>query len=363
MSSQNIDIYRKLQQHLNKMPVGFPATESGVEIRLLKQLFTPKEAEIAIKLNYTPESLKRIYRRVKKSGFSLEEMEKILDGMASKGSINHGNIGGDKVYCNAFLAIGMYEYQLDRLTEEFVRDFHQYVDEAYLEEFHRLTPQIRVIPIEQSLTPENVVATYNDVRKIVENAGEPIAVAECICKKGQDLIGEPCKQTKMREICFSFRSGAQFYMDMGFARPISKEETLRILKEAEEDGLILQTGNSQKPNFICCCCTCCCGLLRAEKKVEKPAKLVLNNYFAEINPESCTGCGMCVNTCQMDALFLEDGISKVNHDRCIGCGNCVAICPEEAINLARKEEIHVPPKNTYALYMDLIDKKAEASQK
>ncbi|MFX0071566.1 MAG: 4Fe-4S ferredoxin, partial [Candidatus Hermodarchaeota archaeon] len=263
MSTEKIDIYRKLQQHLDKMPVGFPATKSGVEIRLLKQLFTPKEAEIALILNFTPESLKRIHRRVKKLDISLEELEEILDEMAGKGSINFGKKGKDKVYCNAFLAIGMYEYQLDRLTPDFVKDFHEYVDEAYLKEFHRLIPQIRVIPIEKSVTPENVIATYNDVRKIVENAGEPIAVADCICKKGQDLIGEPCKQTKMREICFSFRSGAQFYIDMGFARPISKEETLEILKKAEDDGLILQTGNSQKPIFICCCCTCCCGLLKA----------------------------------------------------------------------------------------------------
>ena len=38
------ELYRKLQQHLDRMPVGFPATESGVEIRILRQLFTPEEA-------------------------------------------------------------------------------------------------------------------------------------------------------------------------------------------------------------------------------------------------------------------------------------------------------------------------------
>jgi hypothetical protein len=33
--------YRKLQEHLDKMPVGYPATKSGVEINLLKAIFTP----------------------------------------------------------------------------------------------------------------------------------------------------------------------------------------------------------------------------------------------------------------------------------------------------------------------------------
>ena len=40
----NKDAYRKLQEHLDKMPVGYPATQSGVEINLLKTIFTPEEA-------------------------------------------------------------------------------------------------------------------------------------------------------------------------------------------------------------------------------------------------------------------------------------------------------------------------------
>ena len=38
---EDSDIYRKLQQHLDKMPVGFPSVKSGADIRVLKHLFTP----------------------------------------------------------------------------------------------------------------------------------------------------------------------------------------------------------------------------------------------------------------------------------------------------------------------------------
>jgi Na+-translocating ferredoxin:NAD+ oxidoreductase subunit B len=58
-----IDIYRELQKHLDKMPVGFPATESGVEIRILKHLFTSEEAKISLSLSAIPEPLERIYRQ------------------------------------------------------------------------------------------------------------------------------------------------------------------------------------------------------------------------------------------------------------------------------------------------------------
>ena len=40
------DAYTELQKHLDKMPVGYPATKSGVEINLLKTIFTPEEATI-----------------------------------------------------------------------------------------------------------------------------------------------------------------------------------------------------------------------------------------------------------------------------------------------------------------------------
>ena len=42
------DVYARLREHLDSLPAGFPATESGVELRILKRLFTPEEAGLAI---------------------------------------------------------------------------------------------------------------------------------------------------------------------------------------------------------------------------------------------------------------------------------------------------------------------------
>ena len=78
------DVYRRLQEHLDSFPIGYPATESGVEIRILKLLFTPEEAEIATKMHFQPQPLDKIYRRVKKSGITIEELEKTLDNMGKK---------------------------------------------------------------------------------------------------------------------------------------------------------------------------------------------------------------------------------------------------------------------------------------
>ncbi|MFX0008873.1 MAG: hypothetical protein ACFE9R_01050, partial [Candidatus Hermodarchaeota archaeon] len=83
-------IYRQLQQHLDTLPTGFPATESGIEIKLLKRLFTPEEAKIAINLTFGVEflePLETIYKRLKPLGYTKSELEGHLDIMNKKGLI------------------------------------------------------------------------------------------------------------------------------------------------------------------------------------------------------------------------------------------------------------------------------------
>jgi ferredoxin len=367
MSQQNLDIYRKLQRHLDSMPVGYPETESGVEIKLLKHLFSRQQAVIATKLGFIAQPLHKIYRKVRKDGISIEDLEKLLDKMYFDGLINRGvqeeNGKEIKYYANAPLAIGFFEYQLNNLNEEFIELIDQYFEEAFMEEYNCSgIPQLRTIPIEQAIEPEAGVTTYDNFRQVIEECGEPIAVAECICRKEKDLIGDSCKQTDLREICFSFRTAAETYVEKGLGRFISKQEAIDLLKQAEKEGLVLQLGNSQRPMCICCCCGCCCGILTHQKSYNSPAKFFATNFYAQTDPDLCIGCGMCVDRCQMDAITLEDQISNINMERCIGCGVCVPTCPEEAIALIKKEDEIVPPKNTVATYQAIMHGKAKKAR-
>jgi electron transport complex protein RnfB len=365
MNESNLEIYKKLREHLDKMPVGFPETESGIEIRILKHLFTPEQAEVALHLGFYPDNLKRLLRKLKK--YSMEELEKRLDEMYFDGLINRGvrNESGKEVkyYTLAALAIGMYEYQLKKLTPGFFKDVEDYFDEAFLDEFNKTgIPQLRTIPIEQTVEHEQVVATYDDLKSVIETIGGPIAVAECICRKGTDMLGESCKKTDLRESCFSFRTAAKVYIEKGLGREISKEEALKILEKAQEDGLVLQPGNSQRPMNICTCCGCCCGVLSHQNKLEEPAQFFATNYYAKVDPEECIGCGICEERCNMNAVHVEDAIAVVNLARCIGCGACAPACTSEAIKLYKKENEITPPKNTVETYLAIMDKKAELAR-
>ena len=65
--SENDKVSRELQIHLDKETVGFPATESGSDLRLLQSIFTPNKAEASMLLSHRYESVAQIQER---SGFA-----------------------------------------------------------------------------------------------------------------------------------------------------------------------------------------------------------------------------------------------------------------------------------------------------
>lgn len=163
MSSESV--YRRLQQHLDRMPVGFPATESGVEIRILERLFTPQEAEIALELSTIPEPAARIHRRLK-TGMTLADFTKKLDEMAGKGLILGVPSEAGRVYGKLMWVIGIFERQMPRLTPELARDFFEYMQEGFGEAIHtkQVRPQLRTVPVHKSVPLERAVGSYDDLR-------------------------------------------------------------------------------------------------------------------------------------------------------------------------------------------------------
>ena len=348
-------VYRRLQQHIDKLPVAYPATESGVEIRLLKHLFTPDEAEMALHLSAIPEPIEKIHSRAKKDGTELKDLRQALNRLAAKGAIVKAKIDGKPHYSKVMLAIGMFEFQVDRLTKEFHSDMIQYMDEGFREAFHsKKTSQIRTIPISEEILPERRIGTYDGARDIVMKSEGPFAVINCVCRQGMDLVEEPCQQSDIRETCLVMGDFARSTINAGSGRELSRDEMVGILERADEVGMVLQPQNTQDPHFICCCCGCCCGVLSTAKQLPRPAEYFDTNYCAEVEEELCTECETCADRCQMDAITYVDGVSSVDPLLCIGCGLCVTTCPTEALRLFEKTETKTPPKTQNALYQKIM---------
>ena len=355
------DVYRKLREEINKMPIAFSETASGVELKLLKHLFTPAEAQIALNLNILPETINRIHKRVQKSGIkiTITELEKMLDELVNKGAIMGGRAfeskGKGKQYSLAQLVVGMFEFQNSRLTKDYVHDFEQYTKERFQKDmFGTKTLQMRTIPIGFAVTPEMRIEPYNDMKKYVRGLRDDIAVANCVCRESAEVIGVSCRHPELSETCLMLSDAARYSIGRGYGRPITNEEALNILNRAEEAGFILQPENAREPQFICCCNVDCCHELKMLKMHPKPADLCSAIYYTTIDPSKCKGCKKCIDSCGMEAISLKDKIAVVNLDRCIGCGACFVACKNEAHTLHKKEKTYVPPKNQDAMYQKIM---------
>ena len=125
MSSED-KVYHDLQKHLDKQAVGFPATETGVEIRILKELFNPEEAGLVLHLNYKPQSAAAIHNSTKSSGLSQEKVESMLKEMVSNGTIGDTERNGIAHYFTIPLLVGIAELHGSKATPQFWADFGEY---------------------------------------------------------------------------------------------------------------------------------------------------------------------------------------------------------------------------------------------
>lgn len=350
-------IYKDLRKHLNKQAVGYPSTLSGVEIKLLKRFFTPEEAKLAMCLSYKPTSLDTLFETAKETGKTNNEIVEMLNEMLKNGVIGQREKEGIQYYYNLPLAVGMYEGQINRLTPEFLNDFDKYSGGIIfgLEFLSTELPQMRTIPVKESIPLDYHVMHYDHITDIINDTDDPIVVEECICRQRKNVLGDPCHQTKHMETCIQFGDMAKYAIKFDIGREISKEEALDIIRQCQSDGLILQPSNSQEVEFVCACCGCCCGLLGLHKMLPKPADFWATNHHASVNSDLCTACGTCVDRCQVNAIKIDEHLhtSIINLFRCIGCGNCVTTCPSEAINLVKKDKEIVPPEDMENLY-DII---------
>ncbi|MBW1782438.1 MAG: 4Fe-4S binding protein [Deltaproteobacteria bacterium] len=335
----NDTVYQRLREHLNKLPGGFPATESGVELRILRRLFNEEEAELAQHVSFKVEPATIIAER---AGMSVEDAADKLKTMARKGLIfSIETPDRPPAYMAAQFIVGMWEYHVNDLDHDLIRDVEEYLPVLAREAFDHV-PQLRTIPVGKAIHAGLRVLPYEEAENIIRKQ-KKFLVAPCICRREHEMKGKGCG--KLMDACLVFGWGAEYYERNGLGRAITLEETLQIIQRADEEGLVLQPSNAREIVNICCCCGDCCQVLLHLKRHPIPAAAVASPFIAEVDPKACIACETCLERCQMDAIVMEDDHAAVNRDRCIGCGLCVSTCPSEALTLTRKpEELqpHVP---------------------
>ena len=117
------DVYTRLREFMDRLPAGFPETPTGVEIKLLKKMFTPDQAELTMTLKNEPESVADMAQR---TGMDEGELSEKLESLAKDGLIFRTREGDKRFYQAFHFIVGLYEFQLNRLDKEFCELFEEY---------------------------------------------------------------------------------------------------------------------------------------------------------------------------------------------------------------------------------------------
>ncbi len=378
MSEAIDERYRNAVQVINSAG-GSPVPVTDNTIAILKYIVEEEHLDFIMlfkgKRSQTMEQIKE------SSGLSEEEINKHAKALAKIGLImNQPSRSGLMIFrLMPFVNVGVYEYTFmkklewnewekglaqlyKKLNEQsagrmlanydgIVKNFlptMRPIDRTvpYTENFET-GDEINIIIDEEIEVPEEKIISTQKVEEII-NKFDEIAVGHCYCRHFRDLIDESCKQTDLRENCFTFGKSARYTTEQGFARMISKEEAIDILKKSEKDGLVHKAYHpnmdfKREEDSICNCCSDCCG--QAKNFTSN-----MSNFIAQVDHELCTGCGTCVEKCYSGAKELNDeGKAETIEERCIGCGICAAFCPEGAISLVERQRIVrlAPPRSNF----------------
>ena len=350
------DIHEQLAKHLSMM--GMPYREALVEI--LKENFTQQEAEIALMLPTTNTPLKPISIEALADASSLEQhyLSEILKGLADRGLIYAGKTqSGGKGYAlhqagfgfpQAFFWKGEdtpYARKMAKLVSKYFN--RKVTKDAF---GGKKTKAYRYIPINHSLNPDvQTVLPYDRMETVLDNA-ERFAVAHCPCRVEAGLMGRSCEHPL--EVCLKFDEMAEYLIDHGIGKEVTRSEAREIVHQAAEAGLVHFVDNAAgKVKHNCNCCGCACWNVGSIRRRKIPRDELMAVYFIrETDPEQCIGCGECIDICPVEAINLEDDLAVVDEKWCIGCGVCATKCEYDALRIKYREDQKEVPTDFETLH-------------
>ena len=347
------DIYEDLRERIDQYSVGLNATGTGKELMLLKRLFSPEEARVYLALSRRLEPVVSIAAKV---GMSEKEAAAVLEGMAQKGLLFPKTSKGRKHYAAAPFMHGFFEHQAYRRDPD--PELPCLIEDYIQGGFFPRARSLRTIPIRTELPDHKSVLPYDDVRSIIMSK-ERIGLFECSCGHHMKTIGKRAC-THSGEVCIAFDFYAEYPIEeMGYGRWITREEALKVVEYAEEQGLVHQAGgDARNVECICNCCPNCCTVLRMLKVLPNPGRVLSSNYLPALDEAKCVLCGACVKKCPMKAISLSDESSVTDPERCIGCGLCATACRKGARTVLMKPEDKVrrpPSPEKYSFMRSSLD--------
>ena len=369
LSPQELATYTALIDWLKQSWYGVPRSEHLLQY--VSARYTPKEAALLTGLPFSPRPLSEL---AELKQLDRDTLRSQLDALAVKGLVYKRVRNGQEYYHLNDIFFGYRSFGWPGAGDEYAAKsgaaLHRYLEGGLMSPFATVREKgLRVIPLNTTIEDTRGVLPYEEISKILDKV-EYFTVSHCPCRHANNMDPASADCQYPTEVCLHFDSLGHYIVENNMGREITRAETEEILKRCADLGLIHGISNQQeKPDTICNCCRDCCIWFLAMKKYGHAGTLTPSNFKISINQSTCTGCGLCVKRCPMEALQLHDmpsargrqttvekkdghsvkltnksgKVSSLDHSRCIGCGVCAYKCPSLSLTLQRNPEDHHPP--------------------
>ena len=167
---------------------------------------------------------------------------------------------------------------------------------------------MHVIPIEKAIPAGTKTVSHEEISHWLKKY-DYISVQDCQCRTVMKAAGEWCGHT-IKDRCFYLGDAARYIVSTGRGRRVDYDEAMKIMEEAEAEGLMHQCSNIDGPEeifTICNCCRCGCQSLKNSFVYNMP-NANRSNFIAKIDEEKCAACGECVEYCPANAIKLGQSL-------------------------------------------------------
>ena len=285
--------------------------ENAPEYYSLECCVSDEQADVALVMGLRkPRTIEYI---AKKAKLSVEKAHKLAMELAQIGvcRVSHNEKGVEEFFVNIY-APGILEMMVNNadLLEKYPqigRAFEEYTRLRIAPLAPLLPPgmgMMRVIPIQTAIDANTKAVPYEKLSYYLDKY-DIFSVSDCSCRSSRRVLNQGCGHLE-KDMCIHMGTGAEYYIRTGRSRQVTRKEVEKILKKAEEDGLMHQMPNIEglgDSAAICNCCACSCFAMRAATMFNTP-DTVRSNYVSQPDHEKCVACGQCVENCPTNALRL-----------------------------------------------------------
>jgi len=291
-------------------------TEEDPEYIILNRaLESDEQAEIMLKMGLRqPKTLEEI---AKITGKDPKHVEELLEKACMTGAVEYHreNPQHEKQYYVQVFVPGIAEmtnmvlWQVEKYPE-LAECFDKMTYLPLAGKTHLIPPGgdgigMHVIPVEKAIASERSSISIEHISHWLDKYDGKLSVGYCSCRNARRLFNEGSGEIQ-DDCCIGLGDFAEYLVETGKGRPITKEKALAICQRAEDNGYVHQITNIDGQDKIFGLCNCdlgVCFALRTSQLFNTP-NLSASAYRAHVNKDNCVACGKCVEVCPAGAVKL-----------------------------------------------------------